>query len=96
MASQESADSFSVKQVAKSPGVAGNYDYEIYYGGRLVARFWHDYRGEENGIVFLDGSKEDGPVAGNSNAFLQGGGPQPLTLSAAAVAYLRKKVRREA
>lgn len=93
MAPQDSADSFTVKQVANDPGQGGNYNFEIYAGRTLVARLWHDYRGDEYGIVFPDGSKDDSPVGGNSNAFLEGGGPQPLRLSAAAVTYLRTKIR---
>jgi hypothetical protein len=93
MAQQVSADSFTVKQVANNPGPGGNYNFEIYDGRTPVARLWHDYRGDEYGIVFPDGSKEDWPVGGSSNAFLEGGGPQPLRLSAAAVAYLRTKIR---
>jgi hypothetical protein len=93
MAPQESVESFTVKQVARTPGLGGNSNYEIYVGPTLVARLWHDYRCDEYGIVFPDGSKEDFPVPGNSIAFLEGGGPQPLRLSAAAIAYLRTRIR---
>jgi hypothetical protein len=27
----------------------GQYTYRIYVGDRLVARFWHDYRGDDHG-----------------------------------------------
>ncbi|MGA9523943.1 MAG: hypothetical protein WBV82_20950 [Myxococcaceae bacterium] len=59
-------------------GISG----DIYRGNVCVARFWHDYRGDENGIVFADGRAEDDPV----------GGPLPLTLSEAAIRYLRRKL----
>ena len=64
--------------------------YLIYEDGRLIARYWHDHRGDEHGIDFLNGDKEDWPV-GRVIDFLKGGGPQPLALSERAVAYLKDK-----
>lgn len=84
---------FTVRQVARSSGPAANYNYEICCGQVCVARYWHDFRGDYHGIVFLDGSSDDWPV-GTMTQFLEGGGPQPLRLSPAAVAYLKSKTRR--
>jgi hypothetical protein len=69
----------------------GEYWYCIYRNGRLIARYWHDYRGDEHGIEFADGEKEEWPV-GRMLDFLQGGGSQPLVLSGRAVAYLDGKL----
>lgn len=65
----------------------GGYTYRIYENGRLVARYWHDFRGDEHGIEFLDGRSEICPV-GRMVDFIEGGGPEPLTLSEQAVIYL--------
>jgi len=67
------------------------YRYLIFAGDRLVARYWHDHRGDEHGIEFVDGRRDDWPV-GRMTDFLTGGGPVPLGLSEAAVNYLRTKV----
>lgn len=66
------------------------YRYRIWRKGRLVAMYWHDYRGDEHGIEFVDGRKEHGPV-GMMTDFLKGGGPQPVRLSEEAMAYLARK-----
>jgi hypothetical protein len=84
--------SFSVKQLARDPEPFGHYRYEIYRGYVRVARYWHDHRGEEHGIEFLDGTREAWPV-GRMIDFLQGGGPEPLRLSPAAVAWLEQRLR---
>jgi hypothetical protein len=70
----------------------GNYRYNIYKDDHLVAIYWHDFRGDEHGIEFLQGPKEDSPV-GRMTDFIEGGGPQPLTLSTRAVSYLNRMIR---
>ena len=67
----------------------GNYRYCIYEDGCLIAYYWHDYRGDEHGIEFINGTSEPCPV-GQMADFIEGGGPQPLALSDRAVAYLNK------
>jgi hypothetical protein len=67
------------------------YEYEIRRGNGLVARYWHDYRGDESWIEFADGSTEEWPH-GSSSSFLAGGGPQPLGLTEKALAYLTQKL----
>ena len=67
--------------------------YLIYEDGRVIARYWHDHRGDDHGIDFLNGDKEDWPV-GRRADFLKGGGPEPLVLSDQAVAYLKKKTNK--
>ena len=56
----------------------------------LIAHYWHDYRGDEHGIEFIDGTKESWPV-GRMIDFVEGGGPKPLTLSERAVEYLKQR-----
>jgi len=80
---------FTVEQEPRPKG-AWEYRYRIYKDGRLVADYWHDHRGDEHGIEFVGGPKESWPV-GRMTEFLEGGGPQPLSLSSAAVAYLSRK-----
>jgi hypothetical protein len=65
----------------------GEYRYRIRRDGRLVASYWHDYRGDDHGIEFTNGLKEDSPV-GRMIDFVEGGGPQPLKLTGLAIAYL--------
>jgi hypothetical protein len=68
------------------------YTYRIYEADRLVARYWHDHRGDDHGIKFVDGHSEDWPV-GLMTEFLEGGGPEPLRLSDRAVTYLNARRR---
>lgn len=83
--------SFEIKYVASTRPSFGEYRYNIYQDGRLVAHYWHDYRGDEHGIEFLDGTHETWPV-GRMIEFIMGGGPQPLGLSERAIAYLNTKL----
>lgn len=69
----------------------GNHNYRIYREGRFVASYWHDFRGDEHGIEFANGTSDPWPV-GRMIDFIVGGGPQPLVLSARAVAYLDQKL----
>jgi hypothetical protein len=69
----------------------GEYRYVIYKGDRVVARYWHDYRGDDHGIEFSSGENESCPV-GRTIDFVEGGGPKPLTLTDKAIAYLNGKV----
>ena len=62
----------------------------IYKDDRLIANYWHDYRGDEHGIEFLNGKKESWPV-GRMIDFLERGGPKPLILSAKAMVYLNEQ-----
>ncbi len=66
----------------------GPYTCRIYDGDRVIARFWHDYRGDDHGIDLLCGSKLDWPFARMTD-FIEGGGPEPLRLSARAITYLQ-------
>jgi hypothetical protein len=82
---------FRVEQDRTPREKSGPYKYLIYKGDRLVARYWHDFRGDEHGIDFLNGHTESWPV-GRMIEFLEGGGPQPQRLSERAVAYLKAKI----
>ena len=64
----------------------GNYNYRIYNDSQLVARYWHDYRGDDHGIEFVNGSSLSCP--GRMTDFIEGGGPEPMSLSERAVMYL--------
>ena len=83
--------SLTIKQVAKDPQPFGNYNYEIYNNEILVARYWHDYRGDGQRLILMNGKSEDPPF-GSVSDFMTGGGPKPLGLSAAAIAYLTAKL----
>jgi hypothetical protein len=83
--------SFEIKQSGSQRESFGEYRYDIFKDGRLVARYWHDYRGDEHGIEFLGGTIEEWPV-GRMIEFITGGGPQPLGLSERAIAYLNEKL----
>ena len=85
--------SYAVSQVDERREQFGLYRYEIRDGDRVVARYWHDFRGDEHGIEFIDGTTDQWPV-GRITDFLNGGGPQPLTLSDRAIAYLKQKLER--
>ena len=72
----------------------GHYEYEILDGEAMIATYWHDYRGDEHGIIFLDGRRDDG-FPGRTNEFIQGGGPEPIRLSSLAIEYLDQKRTRQ-
>lgn len=78
--------SFTIQQDSKRNSI-GNYTYRIYEDGRLIAHYWHDFRGDDHGIEFIDGTKKPWPV-GRVTDFIQGGGGKPLVLSERAIAYL--------
>ena len=59
--------------------------------GLPVATYWHDHRGDDHGLEFANGTTDRWPV-GRMTDFLAGGGPQPLRLTEAAVAYLTDKL----
>jgi hypothetical protein len=69
---------------------SGNYIFRIYSNDRLVARYWHDYRGDEHGIEFVTGKKQACP--GQVVNFITGGGAQPLALSEQAASYLDREL----
>jgi hypothetical protein len=81
---------FAVRQIASGEKPVLVYRYQIFEGPRLIARYWHDHRGDEHGIEFIDGEHEAWPV-GRMTDFLTGGGRLPFGLSDAAAQYLRRK-----
>ncbi len=81
---------FRIEHDASRRKPSGAYWYLIYQDEYLVARYWHDYRGDEHGIDFVNGERDFWP-AGRVTDFLKGGGPQPLCLSEDAVVYLERK-----
>lgn len=85
--------SFRIEQVDSKRESFAEYRYRIYDGEQLVAHYWHDHRGDEHGIEFINGKSEEWPV-GRMVEFIRGGGPQPLTLSDQAVSYLKQKLSR--
>jgi hypothetical protein len=85
---------FTVEQSSAKREPLGNYTYRIYQDGRFIAHYWHDYRGDEHGIEFIDGTNGPWPVGRMPmTEFIEGGGPKPLTLSQRAVDYLNQRQR---
>lgn len=84
---------FEIKHVEHNRESFGEYQYDIVQGGRVIARYWHDYRGDYHRIEFADGKTEDCPL-GRVVDFVTGGGPNPLRLSKKAIAYLNLKLTR--
>lgn len=82
---------FEIEHAERQGKPFGDYRYNIFKDGRLVARYWHDYRGDDHGIEFISGESDDLPVF-RMVEFLTGGGPQPLGLSERAIAYLNQKL----
>jgi hypothetical protein len=80
---------FSIRQRPRERTPGANYEYDILDGSDVIAGYWHDFRGDEHGIVFADGRSEDRPV-GRPADFIMNGGPFALRLSSAAVAYLTR------
>ena len=82
---------YRIEQDAPRRPEFGGHDYSIFSGENLVARYWHDHRGDEHEIEFVGGRSEPWPV-GRMTDFLEGGGPEPLRLSPRAIAYLDSKL----
>ena len=82
--------SYTIKQIDEHRQSFGSYRYAIYWGKKQVAEFWHNYRGECEGIKVLENGHSEDPPFGMSSDFLTGGGPLPLGLSDEAVQYLGK------
>lgn len=82
---------FEIEQVEYKGESFADYRYNIYKDGCLIARYWHDFRGDYHGIEFANGKTEDNPV-GSMVEFITGGGPQPLGLSEKAIAYLDQRL----
>lgn len=84
------SEQFAIRHAAAERDSFGNYEYEILKGSEIIATYWHDYRGDEHGLKFADGSTNDWPV-GRMTDFVRGGGPEPLTLSSAAIEWLTQR-----
>ena len=84
--------SYTVRQIDERRESFGSYRYTIYQGKKQVAVFWHNYRGECEGIQVLESGFTEDPPFGMSSDFLTGGGPLPLGLSVEAVQYLDKLI----
>lgn len=74
-------------------GSGEGYRYYIYEGDRLIARYRHDHKGDEHSILFVEGLREV-RLMGRVGDFIEGGGPEPLRLSDAAVEYLKGNANR--
>jgi hypothetical protein len=85
--------SYKIEQVDSSRKSFEEYKYNIFNDGRLIARYWHDYRGDDHGIDFLDGTSESWPV-GRMVEFVEGGGPQPVMLTDRAISYIERKLKK--
>lgn len=81
---------FTIRQLQRAAD-GRTYEYEITSGNRLVGRYWHDHKSHERSINFVHGHSAIRPV-GSVTDFIEGGGPQPLRLTAAAMKYLTRKL----
>ena len=78
---------FTIEAEAGKREDFAEYRYRILRDGKLVAKYWVDFRGDDHGIEFVDGRSQGWPV-GNVLDFIQGGGSTPVTLTRGAIAYL--------
>jgi hypothetical protein len=69
---------------------SGGQFYYIYDDDQLIARYWHDHRGDDCGIDFVSGNSEDWPFS-HLGQVLAGGGPLPLTLTNEAIVFLETR-----
>jgi hypothetical protein len=87
--------SYRIEHSKKIRESFGDYTYDIYKDGRLVAVYWHDYRGDDHGIVFLNGGEEKWPEGSVLDFLANGGGnPKSPELSEKAIGYLNEKLRK--
>lgn len=80
--------SYSVVNIIEERKGFAPYRYKIFKDGKEFAIFWHDFRGDCDGIRTLPSGREEHPPFGSCSEFLTGGGPLPLGLSARAINYL--------
>jgi hypothetical protein len=62
---------FKIEHAKTERNSFGNCMYNIFRDGKLDAYYWHDYRGDEHGITFLNGKNETWPV-GRMIDFIEG------------------------
>lgn len=80
--------SYSVEQIIEERKGFGPYRYKIFKDGKEFAIFWHNFRGECDGLIVLPEQRRENLPFGMCDEFLTGGGPLPLGLSARATGYL--------
>lgn len=88
-------DKFSVKQ-EEGRDVSGNYLYSIFKNEQKVATLWHDFRGDEWGLLIPSshtetGSREVWPSEALREV-LVGGGSEPFKLTPTAITILEKEL----
>lgn len=79
---------YSIEHIKETRATCGSYRYKILKNGDEFAIFWHDFRGECEGIHVLSTGREENLPFCMCSEFLTGGGPSPLGLSDKAVSYL--------
>ncbi len=80
--------SYSIEHIKEPRKEFGPYRYKIFKDGDEFAIFWHDHRGECEGLTVLPEGRQENPRFAMCGEFLTGGGPLPLGLSVRAVNYL--------
>ena len=65
------------------------FEFNIYKDDTLIAKYWHDERGDDQEIEFINGVKESHPI-GRMIDFINAGDLEPMSLSEKAVEYLNK------
>lgn len=82
---------YKIQQDESRRAPVGEYTYRIYRNEKLVATYWHDHRGDDHGIQFVNGTT-DFSFTGRMVDFIEGGGPKPLTLTPQALKYLDERL----
>ena len=80
---------YIIKQISKDSESFGNYNYDIYLGTKLVAKYWHDFRGNDHGL-YLPNVQKQYSLPCRMTEFMSGGGPNPLVLTDWAMQFLEK------
>jgi hypothetical protein len=84
------SEQYTIRHATSKRESFGNYEYEILKDNEIIAHFWHDYRGDEHGIKFMDGTTDNCP-SDNITDFIKGGGPEPFSLTPTAIEWLEKR-----
>jgi hypothetical protein len=82
---------FEVVQRERRSTPTGNYEYELLRDGSLVALYWHDFRGDEQGFV-VDGLHRSSPF-GRAGDVIAGGAGSPLSLTPEAVEFVESLLK---
>ena len=81
---------YRVERGEPSRDAQGNYHYLIYSEDQFVTSYWHDFRSDEQSIVFGNEICGSHGLPGRTSRFIEGSGGEPLELTKWAINYINE------